>query len=93
VGTGLKAHPELGSRATETLAELTGHPFVTAPNCFEALASRGAVLSAHGALKTLAGTMNKNANDVRWLAPAPGPALARSRSRRTSRAARSCPGR
>jgi fumarate hydratase class II len=71
VGTGLNAHPELGRRATETLAELTGHPFVPAPNRFEALASRDAVVSAHGALKTLAASLNKIANDVRWLASGP----------------------
>jgi fumarate hydratase class II len=71
VGTGLNAHPELGPRAIETLAELTGHPFLPAPNRFEALASRDAVVSAHGALKTLAAGLNKIANDVRWLASGP----------------------
>jgi fumarate hydratase class II len=71
VGTGLNAHPELGRRATEVLAELTGHPFVSAPNRFEAVASRDAVVSAHGGLKTVAGSLNKIANDVRWLASGP----------------------
>lgn len=71
VGTGLNAHPELGRRATETLAELTGHAFVVAPNRFEALASRDALVAAHGALKTVAASLNKIANDVRWLASGP----------------------
>jgi len=71
VGTGLNAHPELAARAANRLAELTGHPFVTAPNKFEALAGKDAVLAAHGALKTLAAALNKIANDVRWLASGP----------------------
>ncbi len=71
VGTGLNAHPELGRRATAILAELTGHPFVVAPSRFEALASRDAVVCAHGSLKTLAASLNKIANDVRWLASGP----------------------
>jgi fumarate hydratase class II len=71
VGTGLNAHPELGRRAAATLAELTGYPFVTAPNKFEALASKDAVVQAHGALKTVAASLSKIANDVRWLASGP----------------------
>jgi fumarate hydratase class II len=71
VGTGLNAHPELGARAAARLAELTGHPFVTAPNKFEALAGKDAVVAAHGAIKTVAATLNKIANDVRWLASGP----------------------
>jgi fumarate hydratase class II len=71
VGTGLNAHPELGRRAAQVLAELTGHPFVTAPNGFEALAARDAVVFAHGALKAVAAGLNKIANDVRWLASGP----------------------
>ena len=71
VGTGLNAHPEMAARAVETLAELTGQPFVVAPNRFEANASRDALVSAHGALKTMAGSLNKIANDVRWLASGP----------------------
>jgi fumarate hydratase class II len=71
VGTGLNAHPELGERVADRLAALTGHPFVTAPNKFEALAARDAIVFAHGALKTVAVSLNKIANDVRWLASGP----------------------
>jgi fumarate hydratase class II len=71
VGTGLNAHPEYATRVARKLAEMTGHPFVTAPNKFEALAANDALVSAHGALKTLAASLNKIANDVRWLASGP----------------------
>jgi fumarate hydratase class II len=71
VGTGLNAHAELATRAAVRLAEATGHPFVTAPNKFEALASRDALVFAHGALRTVAVSLFKIANDVRWLASGP----------------------
>jgi fumarate hydratase, class II len=71
VGTGLNAHPEYAVRVAQKLAELTGHPFVTAPNKFEALAANDALVSAHGVLKTIAASLNKIANDVRWLASGP----------------------
>jgi fumarate hydratase class II len=71
VGTGLNAHPQFAVRVAARLAELTGHPFVTAPNKFEAMAGRDALVHAHGALKTLAASLNKIANDVRWLASGP----------------------
>jgi fumarate hydratase class II len=71
VGTGLNAHPEYAVRVASRLAELTGHPFVTAPNKFEALAANDALVFAHGALKTLAVSLFKIANDVRWLASGP----------------------
>jgi fumarate hydratase class II len=71
VGTGLNAHPEFGARVAARLAELTGHPFVTAPNKFEALASHDALVHAHGVFKTLAASLTKIANDVRWLASGP----------------------
>jgi fumarate hydratase class II len=71
VGTGLNAHPELGRRAAARLAALTGEPFVTAPSKFEALAARDAAVFAHGALKTVAASLHKIANDVRWLASGP----------------------
>ena len=71
VGTGLNAHPELGKRVAARLSELTGYPFVSAPNKFEALASKDALVFAHGALKTLAASLMKIANDLRWLASGP----------------------
>src|SRR5260221_13556727 len=71
VGTGLNAHPEFAVRVAKTLADLTAYPFVTAPNKFESMASKDAVVHAHGALKTLAASLNKIANDVRWLASGP----------------------
>jgi fumarate hydratase class II len=71
VGTGLNAHPELGARVASKLSELTGFSFVSAPNKFEALSAHDALVFAHGALKTLAASLNKIANDVRWLASGP----------------------
>ena len=71
VGTGLNAHPEFAVKVAAELAKLTGLPFVTAPNKFEALASCDGVVHAHGALKTLAASLMKIANDVRWLASGP----------------------
>jgi fumarate hydratase class II len=71
VGTGLNAHPEFAIKVAAELARLTGHPFVTAPNKFEALSGHDALLFAHGALKTLAATFMKIANDVRWMASGP----------------------
>jgi fumarate hydratase class II len=71
VGTGLNAHPGLGTRVAAKLSELTGQAFVSAPNKFEALAARDAIVFAHGALKTVAASLNKIANDVRWLASGP----------------------
>ncbi|WFF39511.1 class II fumarate hydratase [Moraxella nasibovis] len=71
VGTGLNSHPDYAVKSAQTLAELTGLPFVTAPNKFEALAARDAEVFASGALKTLAVSLNKIANDIRWLASGP----------------------
>jgi len=71
VGTGLNAHPEFATRVAKELATLTGHPFQSAPNKFEALAAHDALVFAHGALKTLACSLMKIANDVRWLASGP----------------------
>lgn len=71
VGTGLNAHPDYAKKAASELANLTGLPFVTAPNKFEALAGRDAEVFASGALKTLAASLNKIANDIRWLASGP----------------------
>ncbi|MBI0181580.1 MULTISPECIES: class II fumarate hydratase [Snodgrassella] len=71
VGTGLNSHPQYAEKAAAKLAELTGLPFVSAPNKFEALAGRDAVVFASGSLKTLAASLNKIANDIRWLASGP----------------------
>lgn len=71
VGTGLNSHPDYAVKAAAQLSELTGLPFVTAPNKFEALAGRDAAVYASGALKTLAASLNKIANDIRWLASGP----------------------
>ena len=71
VGTGLNAPKGYAERVAAELASLTGLPFVTAPNKFEAMASADALVHAHGALKTLAASLMKIANDVRWLASGP----------------------
>jgi fumarate hydratase class II len=71
VGTGLNAHPEYATKVAAELAQLTNKPFVSAPNKFQALASHDALVALHGALKTLACSLNKIANDVRWLASGP----------------------
>ncbi|HUG36233.1 MAG TPA: class II fumarate hydratase [Candidatus Limnocylindrales bacterium] len=71
VGTGLNAPAGFGERVAAVLAALTGHPFVSAPNKFQALASHEAAVAASGALKTLAASLNKIANDIRWLASGP----------------------
>jgi fumarate hydratase class II len=71
VGTGLNAHPEMAVRATAKISELAGRRFVPAPNRFEALAANDAIVAAHAALKTLAVSLMKIANDVRLLASGP----------------------
>lgn len=71
VGTGLNAHPEFAARVAGEIAYLTKLSFVTAPNKFEALACNDALVHAHGALKTLAASLMKIANDIRWLASGP----------------------
>ncbi|MDU4352764.1 class II fumarate hydratase [Phytobacter diazotrophicus] len=71
VGTGLNTHPEYARRVAEELAAFTRQPFITAPNKFEALATCDALVHAHGALKGLAASLMKIANDVRWLASGP----------------------
>jgi fumarate hydratase class II len=71
VGTGLNTHPDFGARVAARLSKLASHPFVSAPNKFEALAARDALVFAHGALKTVAVSLHKIANDVRWLASGP----------------------
>lgn len=71
VGTGLNTHPEFAEKGAAKIAELTNLPFVSAPNKFESLAAHDALIFAHGAIKTLAASLNKIANDVRWLASGP----------------------
>lgn len=71
VGTGLNTHPEFAEKSAKTIATLTGKPFVTAPNKFEALANHDALVEFSGVLKTLACSLMKIANDVRWLASGP----------------------
>ncbi len=71
VGTGLNSHPDFAARMAVMLAEQTGRPFVSAPNKFAALAGHEPVVGGHGALRTLATSLMKIANDVRWLASGP----------------------
>ena len=71
VGTGLNAPPEFGARVAAELARVTGLPFIPAPNKFEVLAAHDALVHAHGALKTVAASLTKIANDVRWMASGP----------------------
>jgi fumarate hydratase class II len=71
VGTGLNSHPEFGARAAAKIAELTGLPFKSHPNKFAALSAHDEIVFASGALKTLAGSLMKIANDIRWLASGP----------------------
>src|SRR5918911_798752 len=71
VGTGLNSHPEFAERAAAKIAELTGLPFKSHPNKFAALSAHDEVVFASGALKTLACSLMKIANDIRWLASGP----------------------
>ncbi len=71
VGTGLNTHPDFADAVAAKIAELTGLPFVSAPNKFAALAAHDAIVFASGALKTLAVSLMKIANDIRWLASGP----------------------
>jgi fumarate hydratase class II len=71
VGTGLNSHPEFGERAARKIAELTGLPFASHPNKFAALSAHDEIIFASGALKTLAASLMKIANDIRWLASGP----------------------
>ena len=71
VGTGINSHPEFAVRVAARIAELTGLPFVSAPNKFAALAGQEATVFASGALRTLATSLMKIANDIRWLGSGP----------------------
>jgi fumarate hydratase class II len=71
VGTGLNTHPEFAPQVAAEIAALTGHPFVSAPNKFAALAAHDAVVMMSGTLKTLAASLMKIANDLRWMGSGP----------------------
>ncbi len=71
VGTGLNTHPQFAVKSAEHIAKLTGKNFVTAPNKFEAFATHDALVEFSGVLKTLAASLMKIANDVRWLGSGP----------------------
>jgi fumarate hydratase class II len=71
VGTGLNTHPEFADRVARKIAQLTDYPFVTAPNKFAALSAHDPLVMASGALKTLAVSLMKIANDLRWLGSGP----------------------
>ncbi|HXQ69948.1 MAG TPA: class II fumarate hydratase [Pyrinomonadaceae bacterium] len=71
VGTGLNSHPEFGERAAQKIADLTGLPFRSHPNKFAALSAHDELVFASGSIKTLASSLMKIANDVRWLASGP----------------------
>jgi fumarate hydratase class II len=71
VGTGLNSPPEFGERAAKKIAELTGLPFKSHPNKFAALSAHDEIVFCSGGLKTLAASLMKIANDIRWLASGP----------------------
>ncbi len=71
VGTGLNTHKDFADEVAGHIAQITGQPFVTAPNKFEALAAHDAIVEAWGQLRTIAASLMKIANDVRWLASGP----------------------
>lgn len=71
VGTGLNTHPDFAVKSAKHIADITGLPFVTARNKFEALATHDALVELHGVLKTLASSLMKIANDIRWLGSGP----------------------
>ena len=71
VGTGLNTHPEFAVRSAQKIAEMTGYPFVTARNKFEALASHDVMVEFSGVVKTIAASLMKIANDIRWLGSGP----------------------
>jgi len=71
VGTGLNTHPKFAVLSAQKISEITGLPFITARNKFEALATHDALVEFHGVLKTLAASLMKIANDIRWLGSGP----------------------
>ena len=71
VGTGLNSHRDFPEKVAKKIADITGCPFVTAPNKFESLAAHDAIVEASGVLKTIACSLMKIANDIRWLGSGP----------------------
>ena len=71
VGTGLNAPAGFGERVAAKISEMTGLPFTGAPNTFAALAAHDAMVTIHGAIRTLAVSLMKIANDIRWLGSGP----------------------
>ena len=71
VGTGLNTHPDFAAKSAEKIAELTGKPFITGRNKFEGLAAHDALVEFSGVLKTIAASLMKIANDIRWLGSGP----------------------
>jgi fumarate hydratase class II len=71
VGTGLNTHPEFAERAARKIGDLTGLPFRSHPNKFAALSAHDEIVFAQGALETLAASLMKISNDIRWLASGP----------------------
>ncbi|MZH42118.1 MAG: class II fumarate hydratase [Nitrospinae bacterium] len=71
VGTGLNSHKDFAEKVAKQIADITGCPFVTAPNKFESLAAHDAIVEASGVLKTIACSLMKIANDIRWLGSGP----------------------
>lgn len=90
VGTGLNAPIGFAEGVAEAIAKITGLEFTTAPNKFEALAAHDAMVFSHGAINTVAASLFKIANDIRFLGSGPAPASASWPCRRTSPARRSC---
>jgi fumarate hydratase class II len=71
VGTGINTHKDFPKKVAQVIADLTKHPFITAPNKFEALAAHDAIVEASGVMKTIACSLMKIGNDVRWLGSGP----------------------
>ena len=86
VGTGLNTHPQFAELVARKISELTGIDFASAPNKFAALASHDPIVMASSALKTLATSLMKIANDIRWLASGPRCGLGELHCPKTSQA-------
>jgi fumarate hydratase class II len=93
VGTGLASPAGFAEKVAEKIAAITGLPFTTAPNKFEALAAHDAMVITHGAINTVAMSCFKIANDIRFLGSGPRAGLGELACRKTNPAHRSCPAR